>query len=172
MIYRELNEHDTDAFLNLKRIGLTANPEAFVASLDEDADDYPKKVRARIRDACIENGDIILGAFDPGLVGIISVTRDSKLKRYHKALLHGMFVKPEYRGKGVGKDLFEKVLNMAKEIPGLEEIHLIVNIKNKNACDLYQKFGFKIVWEEKHALKLDARYVDAYHMTLNLLEEN
>jgi ribosomal protein S18 acetylase RimI-like enzyme len=171
MIYRELNEQDVKAFLNFKKIGLTANPEAFVASINEDSPDYAIKVKERIEKASIENGDVIFGAFDPDLIGIISVTRDKRLKRFHKADLHGMFVIPEYRGTGIGKILFEKVLAMAKKMTGLEEIQLCVAVENKSASKMYQKFGFMIAWEEKHATKLDSGYVDAYHMILNLLDD-
>ncbi len=171
MIFRELIEKDTDDFLNLKQIGLESNPESFVASLNEDSPYYPKQVEERIKKASVANGDIILGAFDPNLIGIISITRDKRFKRSHKADLHGMFVKPEYRGKGVGKTLFEKALAMAKNMSGLEEIQLCVDSKNKSACKLYQKFGFVIVWKEEHATKLDSGYVDAYHMLLNLLDD-
>jgi ribosomal protein S18 acetylase RimI-like enzyme len=171
MIYRELIEKDTEAFLKLKKIGLTTNPEAFVGSVNEDPPDYAIKVKERIKKASIENGDVILGAFDTDLIGIISVTRDNRLKRFHKADLHGMFVMPESRGKGIGKILFEKVLAMAKNMTGLEEIQLCVAVGNKSASKLYQKFGFMIAWEEKHATKLDSGYIDAYHMTLNLLDD-
>lgn len=171
MTYRELNEKDINGFIIFKKIGLTTNPEAFVASLNEDSPDYAQQVKERIEKASIEQGDVILGAFDPELIGIISVTRDKRLKRFHKADLHGMFVLPEYRGKGIGKILFEKVLVMAKKMTGLEEIQLSVAVENKCANKLYQKFGFIIAWEEKHATKLDSGYVDAYHMILNLLDE-
>ncbi|MGD2035932.1 MAG: N-acetyltransferase [Bacteroidales bacterium] len=170
MIFRELMEKDTDAFLKLKQIGLKANPESFVASINEDSPDYAIKVKERIKKASIENGDIILGAFDPDLIGIISITRDKRLKRFHKADLHGMFVKHEYRGNGIGKTLFEKALTMVKNMKGLEEIQLSVDSENKSACALYQKFGFTIAWKEKHATKLDSGYVDAYHMIKNLLD--
>lgn len=80
MIYRELNEQDVDAFLKLKMNGLASNPESFVASVDEDESDYPAKVRDRIKNASIENGDIILGAFNPDLIGIISVQFDALLR--------------------------------------------------------------------------------------------
>ena len=36
IIIRELTEHDTEAFLALKCRGLRTDPEAFVASLEDD----------------------------------------------------------------------------------------------------------------------------------------
>ena len=44
-----------------------------------------------------------------------------------------MFVKPEYRGEGIGKILFEKALSMAKQMPDLEEIQLCVAVENLTA---------------------------------------
>ena len=168
VIFRELVPSDTEAFLNLKRIGLSANPEDFVASLPDDPLDYPQQVSERIKKASVESGDIIVGAFAPDLVGIISVTRDKRLKRRHKADLHGMFVIPEFRGRGIGKRLFLESMDLAYKMPGLEEIQLIVASGNSGAYTMYQQFGFEPVWREKHALKVDSGYVDAYHMVLRL----
>ncbi|WP_420320372.1 GNAT family N-acetyltransferase [Flagellimonas sp.] len=115
MEYRELNEHDAKAYIKLKRIGLESHPESFVSSIDEDKSANTLTIQKRIREASIKSGDIILGAFNPNLIGVISITRDHRTKRLHKSELHGMFVIPEYRGKGIGKTLLEKGLAKAKK---------------------------------------------------------
>jgi ribosomal protein S18 acetylase RimI-like enzyme len=163
---RELDEHDTKGFLALKRRGLASDPEAFVATLGDDAPSYPEMVRVRLSRASIQAGDIVVGAFAPDLIGIIAITRDARTKRQHKADLHGMYVVPEYRGKGLGKTLLVKGLEMAEEMAGLEEIQLIVATQNREATALYERYGFVHVWTELRALKIDDSYVDAHHMIL------
>jgi ribosomal protein S18 acetylase RimI-like enzyme len=139
---RELNGNDTDGFLALKRKGLSTDSESFVATLEDDPPSYPDLVRERLRHASVQSGDVVLGAFVPDLIGIIAITRDGRTKRQHKADLHGMYVLPEHRGKGLGKTLLVRALEMAQHMDGLEEIQLIVAVHNREACVLYERFGF------------------------------
>lgn len=52
--------------------------------------------------------------------------------------LEMLFLKPNFIGKGVGKDLLEFAIN------DLKVTEVDVNEDNTNALDFYQKFGFKI----------------------------
>ena len=164
---RTLDESDTAGFLRLKEVGLTTDPLSFVADLDEDPADYAERVRDRLRRASIESGDVVVGAFAPALVGIVAVTRASQSKRRHKADLHGMYVKPEFRGRGIGRALLQEVLRLACVMSGLEEIHLVVATHNREAVALYERFGFEHAWTEDRALKVGTDYVDAHHMRLD-----
>ena len=168
IVFRELDENDTSSFLALKREGLTTDEASFVAALEDDSPAYPEAVRKRLAQASIEAGDIVLGAFSPELIGIIAITRDKRAKRQHKADLHGMYVSPRYRGRGLGKALLAKSLEMAQRMEGLEEIQLIVADHNREVVALYEKVGFVHAWMERRALKLKDCYVDAHHMVLEL----
>ena len=106
--------------------------------------------------------------FNPKIIGCVSVTQDRRLKRRHKANLHGMYVLPKHRGEGFGKHLIEKVLELSRKINELEEIQLTVATQNWRAIELYEKFGFKRQWKEEKALKIEDDYVDAHHMSLTL----
>lgn len=170
ILYRSLNKSDTDEFLRLKQLGLNSDPKVFVASLEEDDYMYQIRVAERLGKCSINSGDIIIGAFDDHLVGIISITRDQRIKRHHKADLHGMYVLPEYRGKQIGKTLMSKALAMAARMEGLEEIQLIVSVSSVSVINLYEKFGFHIEWTEKRALKVNDEYVDAHHMVVEVKE--
>ena len=165
---RLLDEHDTLAFLELKRIGLASDPDAFVATLEDDPPRYPESVRERLARASVESGDVILGAFDPQLIGIVSVTRDDRRKRQHKADLHGMYVVPAYRSRGLGRELLRQVLDLAHAMRGLEEIQLVVASHRAPVVALYERHGFERVWTEQRALRVEGRDVDAHHMVLDL----
>jgi ribosomal protein S18 acetylase RimI-like enzyme len=168
ILIRELNEDDTEALLALKRRGLTTDPDSFVATLEDDSPSYARMVRDRLARASVESGDIVLGAFSPDLIGIIAITRDEQTKRRHKADLHGMYIVPEHRGRGLGKTLLAESLEMARRMDGLEEIQLIVATHNHEAVALYERFGFVRVWTERRALKCADHYVDGHHMILDL----
>lgn len=54
-------------------------------------------------------------------------------------------VDPEFQGKGVGKMMFQALLEMVQaEMPDILRVELITRESNKNAIALYQKLGFKI----------------------------
>jgi len=54
--------------------------------------------------------------------------------------IRALFVHPDFRGKGVGAELIQFLLN---SVPGIE-VHLYVASSNRPAKTLYQKYGFSI----------------------------
>jgi ribosomal protein S18 acetylase RimI-like enzyme len=77
-----------------------------------------------------------------------------------------IFVKEEYRGQGIGKKLFDYVLNLYKTIP----FTLHVSVLNVVAINMYLKYDFVIVDEVKNYYKdigkepYTEEGVNAYHM--------
>jgi len=53
-------------------------------------------------------------------------------------------VLPDFRRKGIGKELLKKLLDILKE-EGVEEVFLEVRESNIPAIELYRRFGFKEV---------------------------
>lgn len=75
--------------------------------------------------------------------------------------IHKIYILPEAQGKGVGKMLINKVVDLVKEA-GIEKLRLNVNRHNK-AISFYRKLDFAIVAEE--VIPLDHGYVmDDYIM--------
>jgi ribosomal protein S18 acetylase RimI-like enzyme len=56
--------------------------------------------------------------------------------------IYDIFVKKEFRGKGIGKTLLKKAQSYCKEV-GFSRILLMVSVENENAAGLYKKMGFK-----------------------------
>ena len=52
-----------------------------------------------------------------------------------------MIVKKEYRGRGIGSEILEFLINKAKEM-GFFEMTIGVDKDNENALHLYRKYGF------------------------------
>lgn len=82
------------------------------------------------------------------------------LKKIHPSSYYiaHLAVLPEHHGKGVGSKLLENAFNKANSL-NFDYCSLDVSINNKNAINLYEKFGFKIfkeirnpILEEKHKL--------------------
>ncbi len=57
--------------------------------------------------------------------------------------IYGFVVRPEYRGKGYGRQLLQEVIRIIRN-EGLNEIMLDVDVHNTNALGLYLSIGFEI----------------------------
>lgn len=97
-----------------------------------------------------DNSAIIIGALDYNmLIGFIwgYITQENN-KRAH---VNYFFIKDEYRSKGIGKLLVEKMEEKLSSI-NIKELELLVDIKNEKAINFYSRNGFQI--EEKNNKKL------------------
>ncbi|MCQ2597072.1 MAG: GNAT family N-acetyltransferase [Treponema sp.] len=52
---------------------------------------------------------------------------------------------PEYRGAGLGKELWNRSCELFGNLPGTEKLILLVNEEWKGASHIYEKSGFEIV---------------------------
>ena len=141
-------------------------PIMFGASYEQEllrSDDYWKD------SLNIDKNNVIFGAFVDGvLVGSVGFYVEHEEKKKHKGVLWGVYVKPEYRGKGVANDLMQAMIAHAKT--KVIQVQLSVLIINELAFDLYQKYGFSIYGTEFRALQVDGRFYGEHLMVLNLDE--
>ncbi len=66
-----------------------------------------------------------------------------KVTRGDKGRIYMLGVDPDYRGKGVGKEVLLAGLSYLKS-KGVGIVELTVDSKNKAACALYRSVGFQI----------------------------
>ncbi|OGY25658.1 MAG: hypothetical protein A2Z24_00950 [Candidatus Woykebacteria bacterium RBG_16_44_10] len=76
-----------------------------------------------------------LAFLDSNLVGSITITDKSE-----ECELRGFYVTPQYQGKGIGKKLWNLVLDFA----GDKDIVLDLYSHNRKTIEMYKKWGFKI----------------------------
>ncbi len=67
-------------------------------------------------------------------------------------LIGNVVVHPEYRGRGIGRELFEAAIRTARS-EGARWIGLEVRKKNTVACGIYQRLGFRDVGSIYHLLR-------------------
>lgn len=163
MIVRKLTVDDWSVFKKIRLEALELEPQAFGDSysvLSKKKDNYWKKELSKRK-------QVWYGAFDNDkLVGIGSIKFVKMLKFNHIAHLSGIYVKKEYRGKGIGKLLFKTRIDEAFRNEKIKKIKLIVNKTQINAIAMYESFGFKIVGDLKAEFRLKNDYFDAYLMEL------
>lgn len=158
---RVLTEADAETYAAIRIRALREHPEAFGRTAEEVE---PLDVlRARLREP---GADFILGAFDPEIVGTVGCFREREAKRRHIAVIWGMYVAPERRGRGVSRRLLTDAIGRARDWPGLDQIRL--SVVNAPARALYASCGFEPWGLEPRALKVGDRYYDEHHMVLRL----
>jgi RimJ/RimL family protein N-acetyltransferase len=169
MEIRQLTDADALTYHELRLRGLREHPEAFTSSFEEESIKPLGWAQARLAHSAEASYNFVLGAFsDARLIGIVGVSVEPRAKIQHKGNVFGMYVAPEYAGRGVGQRLLTACIERAREIPGLEQLQLTVTDSNARARSLYEKAGFRAFGLEENALKIGAQYFHKCHMTLDL----
>lgn len=101
-------------------------------------------------------------------MGIIRVSRYHGSNEKHRAYLAGLYVEPEFRGRGCGRALVEQALAWVKATGTIRRVNLTVVTERAPAIRLYQAFGFRIYGTEKEAFSSDDMLYDEHLMTLEL----
>ncbi|WNS76343.1 GNAT family N-acetyltransferase [Bacillus sp. DTU_2020_1000418_1_SI_GHA_SEK_038] len=165
MNIRLLNPSDAEAYQYLRLIALKNHPSAFASSYEEEKD-RPSVVYGER----FQSGDsFTFGAFEgDALIGSVTLFIESKMKLNHRANIFAMYVSPEKRKMGIGKQLISAAIEKAKELNEIEQIYLTVEATNEAAKKLYHSFGFETFGRDKRALKIGDLYFDEEHMVLYL----
>ena len=153
MNIRILNAQDAERYWELRLRGLQESPEAFATTYEE-AVARPNPIEGMAQRLEGDNG-FTLGAFDEEgrLLGNVTFMREAYTKMQHRGSVVAVYVAPEARGKQVARKLMEELIERARQIAGMEQLHLAVTATNEPARRLYLSLGFEIYGLEKNALK-------------------
>ncbi len=113
-------------------------PQAFGSSYAEEkklsADEWRKRM-ARTLFALVEDKPM----------GTVAYYFNDRVKTKHIAHIVGVFVDSNFRGRGIGKELLKKALELIEKKKGIVKIQLMVNPRQKAALALYKSLGFEVV---------------------------
>ena len=164
MSVRRLLPADAAAYRALMLEAYARHPDAFTSRADERAALPLAWWQARL-DESPRAGQVVLGAFDgERLAGAAGVEFESRAKARHKAHLFGMYVAPDARAGGHGRQLVQGLLAVAAARDGVTLIQLTVTEGNAAAQSLYERCGFEVFGVEPFAVALDGRYLSKGHM--------
>jgi RimJ/RimL family protein N-acetyltransferase len=162
---RPLGSADAAAYRDLRLAALRDTPEAFGSSFERENAEPLAWFRNRLA-----NSQVFGATRLSELLGIAGFARREHDKEKHKGLLWGMYVRPDARKGGIGRQLVEAVINYARS--QVEVIQLSVVSGNERARRLYSSLGFVEYGVEKKSLKQRGRYYDEILMALDLVGDS
>lgn len=131
-LFFEFNRYNKDKLLSgdLKPFHEYKNPKEV---FERDADEYINK----------QEFIVFVAEVDSQLVGYSAAKLTDKPNRVldKEAYIEDWFVKEEYRGQGLGEELFKALVDEVKK-KGCTHIKLDAFVSNKKAIDSYHKHGF------------------------------
>jgi ribosomal protein S18 acetylase RimI-like enzyme len=134
-----LTPDDVEAIRAVRLEGLKNHPENFGADYDHEAAQPVEWFKQRMSRAATF-GVKIGGA----LAGICVFSRETQKKHAHQGGIGAVYVRPQYRGQGVGDALIKAALEEAVR-QGVEHVSLTVTATNPGAVRLYERNGFTTV---------------------------
>jgi len=99
-------------------------------------------------------------------LNVVTLIKETNMKTRHKAHIVAMYVKPESRNLGAGKNLMLAAIDQAHTIDEIEQVYLTVTSTNNPAKSLYRSLGFIPYGIDKNGLKIGDKY---YHDELMVL---
>lgn len=170
---RPLGPSDAAAFQECRLRALREVPEAFGSTYAEEVGLSMETV-AELLAPADGAAKVVLGAFSDdarggdALVGIIVCQQERRLKARHKAVIGGMYVAAEARGRGIGRALLERVIAEARSWPGVEKLNLTVVERATAARSLYHAAGFRPYGLEPDSLRQDGIRDTVEYLALDL----
>ena len=120
------------------------------------------RMEALIKRAQEQGSFLMVAEADQKLVGFLSAQRGGLRRTAHCAYIVVGILK-DYRGKGVGTELFRQLELWAEEAQ-VSRLELTVVCENEIAKHLYEKNGFEVEGIKRNSLWIDGRFVDEYYM--------
>lgn len=159
---RLLGPGDAVAYRELRLLGLQESPAAFGSSHAQESARNLEFFEGRVNPTADQ---WVLGILsEAGLVGVAGFVRDGGVKTRHKGCIWGMYVHPDWRGRGIGRQIMIAALARIDATPGLRWVRLSVTAGNTAALKLYESSGFVRYGEEPEALLVDGVYYATHYL--------
>ncbi len=161
-----LQPSDTSAFRALRLIGLEESPAAFAQTKEQ----FSAISIADLR-KWIGPGErrCVVGAFSGDqLVGLAGLHPESHPDRSYVATVWGLYVLPEYRGRGISRSLMQTLITEAKRMPEVRMLTLRVSPTQSIARQLYSSLGFSFSEEMQKELRVGEEEIDKTQMYMEI----
>ncbi len=156
---------DAEAFRALRLEALQAHPEAFGSDYESESKlsmaDWVHRVAGR------PLATTFLAEAMAQPIGMCALNGAERVKLRHSATIGGVFVRPEWRGRGVAQALVAAAVSLARE-RGFMLVKLAVITGNARAIRVYERAGFRGYGVEPCVIRLNDVCYDELLMALRL----
>jgi ribosomal protein S18 acetylase RimI-like enzyme len=164
MILRTLRLRDAGALQALRRAALTECPSAFGTDPEWELRRNLAHYESRILQAGTRRRERLMGLWDgsqlAGMTGLGGRRRGAE----GFGLIYSMYIYPEYRGRGLSRQLLESCescVGLEWELPACR---ITVECGNLHARSIYTRFGFTFLHRESAAFHLNGVSHDVDHL--------
>lgn len=162
---RPFSPDDAKELHRLREQSLEECPEAYSMGLEKWRGAPVTSVAAMIEASASGQDGPLVGVFqNETLLGFVGVKVIGRQKVAHVGTLWGLYVDPAHRRNGLGEQLIQRVLEMAKSVQSLEQVRLMVSTQSKAAVALFEKLDFQEYGVEPRGRKIDDHYHDLAYM--------
>ncbi len=165
---RKLTRQDAAAYKKLRLLALTTDPDVYFASFAEEERRDEWSIASEISAHKVPFG--YFGWFDDDdkLQAYVQITPAYFAKTKHTGDMYNLYVHPDFRHRGIAKELLTHLLSMVRTENILEILYLSVMQSNQTAIHLYKNLGFSEIGVKKNSVKLDSRYENEVLMEIEL----
>lgn len=165
-----LTPQHAEAYRALMLDAYARHPDAFTSSVDERAALPLAWWEARLAQTPDAAEAVWASMAGDAIQGVAGLSFERREKVRHKATLFGMYVHPEQRGQGLGRQLVDAVLTHARACPHIALVQLTVSEGNAGAIALYRAASFEPWGCEPLAVRVGEGFVRKQHMGCPLME--
>jgi len=165
---RAVTRADGALLRSVRLAALEECPAAFLETHAEVMEDPLELWEARAAAGMGDGDALVLLAFAADrAVGMAGIARDVGQRRRHRATLWGVWVHPEHRGRGVGRQLVCSCLDWARE-HGVRAVYLEVVEGEDPTRSLYGRLGFVRREIDPYGVHIDGRDLPLERLVLVL----
>jgi ribosomal protein S18 acetylase RimI-like enzyme len=138
-------------YRRLRLESLKKSPLAFGSAFEEEAELGERRWKKWMKNVNFAmDGDLPIGMI------VCAFNMDVKFK--HIAEIYGFYVRAKHRGKGVGRDLLNHALRLARDNGRIVKVRLYVNSMQRSALRMYNKAGFVVVGKLVREMKVGGKF--------------
>jgi len=145
MKIRQLIPDEWEMYRDIRLESLRVEPDAFMSKHEDEASRSEADWRKRVSSTTSPFSIKLFAVENERAAGMAGLFQDRDGKDSDIVNVFGVYVSPDYRGKGISSQLLAELIRLADEVDGVKIIRLTVKKTQLPAISLYQKYGFKTV---------------------------
>jgi ribosomal protein S18 acetylase RimI-like enzyme len=156
---KRLTYNDLDLYKTLRFQAVKEEVYAFGKTYEEE-NAQPDSYHINRIEGCNNHNAVFFAFFESNATGMVYLTFTQDLKNRHSVELSGMYIKPEFRNKGIAQKLLDYSFEYLREFPFVTKVRLSIIEGRNEAANLYKKVGFNEVGQYKDELYINGSYFD------------